>query len=278
MKGKYILLTVVSAAVLLSCQKGEKGPAEYTVRAAACAPMTKNQVGAETGGSFPVLWAQGDVISLNGALSNALPAAFEGASEAEFRINAPSLSAPYHLLYPGEQGVSGKLSFDGKVSPMYASSDDLGALFIFHQAGCGVLLSVTGDEPISAIALSAPGGEKIGGRFNVSFTDGSLTPDSASSSIAIGYDTPLALSGTPVQVFIPFAPGTFSKGLRLTLSGISGENMSWNISSGITMSRGKAYVIPTIAFSSSSPVEPQETWPKNAILEPLDEIDYEYIP
>lgn len=276
MKGKCILVFILAAA-LLSCEKVEKGPGQYTVRAVVSAPMTKNHVGSDAGGSFPVLWDEGDKITLNGTLSNALPALFEGASEAEFRINASSLSAPYHLLYPGEQGVSGKLSFDGKVSPMYASSNDLGSVFIFHQAGCGILLSITGQENLSSIVLSAPGGEKIGGRFNVSFLDGSLTPDSASSTISIVYGTPLVLSGTPKQVFIPFAPGTFSEGLCITLTGTSGEDRGWLVSSGITMSRGKAYVLPTIEYSSESLV-PHETWPKNAILEPLEEIDYEYIP
>ena len=269
------ILVVITAAALLSCQKREKEAAEYTVRAALCAPITKNHVGGDTGGSFPVLWAQGDIISLNGVQSNALSAVFEGASEAEFRITVPSLSAPYHLLYPGEQGVNGKLNFDGRVSPMYSTSENLDALFVFHQAGCGILVSVTGHEPLSAIALSAPGGEKIGGRFNVSFSNGSLTPDGASSSISVVYDTPLVLSDTPAHVFIPFAPGTFSKGLRLTLSGTSGEDRSWNISSGITMSSGKAYVLPIIAYSSSS-IDPQENWPKNTLLEPLEVIDYEY--
>ncbi len=120
-----------------------------------------------------------------------------------------------------------------------------------HHLCCGVRLSLTGDLSITTLSLSALGGEKIAGVFSPSFSDGTLTEISGDSTIIFDYDTPVVLSDVPQSFYFFFAPDTFSKGLALQAGNEHGaNNREWRFASGLTLEKGKMYLLPETAFSS----------------------------
>ncbi|MBR0240352.1 MAG: hypothetical protein IJQ52_04415 [Bacteroidales bacterium] len=248
MKRFYVMLAMALLPLTYSCEKGVEQPGALELKASILQLPTKSYLGDEEGGVFPVLWAEGDVISVNGTLTNPLTAAAAGVSEAEFRVIDASLVAPYHLLYPGEAGVSNSVVLDGILPPMYASGSDTGENFTFHQAAVGLRFSISGELPLASVTLSAPGGEKIIGRFGISFTDGTLTPSSASSEWGKIYSTPADLS-EPETFTLFIAPGSFSEGLVITAENPSGDSVTWLFAKGRSLLAGKLYTLPNLTFS-----------------------------
>lgn len=242
------MLAMALLPLTYSCEKGVEQPGALELKASILQLPTKSYLGDEEGGVFPVLWAEGDVISVNGTLTNPLTAAAAGVSEADFRVIDASSVAPYHLLYPGEEGVSSTIMLDGTLPPMYAAGDDTGETFTFHQASAALRFTVSGNLAAASVSLSAPGGEGIVGRFGISFSDGSLSPVSASPVWEKIYDAPKNLSA-PESFTLFVAPGTYSNGLMITVEDPSGGASSWLFAKGIRLLAGKLYTIPDLSFN-----------------------------
>lgn len=239
------------ALLLLACACSKDGGKSRPVqlRLALPGPATKVTMGEETAGTFPLLWQEGDMVSLNGCLSNPISASLSGKSHAAFSFADFSGSAPYNLLYPGSS--AGEVVLDGKTLALYSSSESLDGVFSLHHLCCGVRLSLTGDLTLASLSLSAPGGEKIAGRFTPSFADGSLSEVSANQSLTLDLETPVALSGTPLSFYLFFAPGTFSGGLSLKAFNPGGTiTREWRFATGLTLEKGKLYLLPETAFTS----------------------------
>lgn len=232
-----------------ACSKNGWHSRPVQLRLALPGPETKVTMGEEQSGTFPLLWQEGDRVSLNGCLSNPMSKSLSGKSHAAFSFADFSGSAPYNLLYPG--AASGQVNLDGKTIALYSSADNLDQVFCMHHLCCGVRLSLTGDLTLASLSLSAPGGEKISGRFTPSFTDGSLSEVSANQSLTLDLETPVALSDTPLSFYLFFAPGTFSGGLSLKALNPGGTiTREWRFATGRTLEKGKLYLLPETAFTS----------------------------
>lgn len=242
MKARIILLLLVG---LCACSK-EAG--YLSLRAGISHCGTKAGAGERSGDAIPVFWSEGDVISVNGTLSSPLTAASAGLSEAEFRIAATSLTAPYHLLYPGEAGDASHVLMDGLVPPMYASGDNLADAFAFAQASFGVRLCLRGNMPLASISLEAPGGESLTGRFALSFADGSLSPVSVSSRFVKPFSPAESIPDGETFTFF-FSPGTFSEGIILHATEPGGHSQAWLFAVGKTLVRGRIYSLPDLSFN-----------------------------
>ena len=232
-----------------ACSKNGWHSRPVQLRLSLPGPETKVTMGEAQSGTFPLLWQEGDRVSLNGCLSNPMSASLSGKSHAAFSFADFSGSAPYNLLYPGSS--AGEVVLDGKTLALYSSSESLDGVFSLHHLCCGVRLSLTGDLTLASLSLSAPGGEKISGRFTPSFADGSLSEVSANQSLTLDLETPVALSGTPLSFYLFFAPGTFSQGLSLQAQNTDGTiTREWRFALGRTLEKGKLYLLPETAFTS----------------------------
>jgi len=232
-----------------SCSKDKSGEAGVQVKLALPCPATKVALGAEEAGVFPLVWEEGDQVSLNGTLSNPMSAGLAGKSHAAFSFADFAGASPYHLLYPG--AADEKVTIDGKALSLYASGTSLDQVFVLHHLCCGVRLSLTGDLSLASLTLRAPGGQPIAGTFTPSFVDGSLAEVSAQSTLPMALDTPVVLSDTPQTFCLFFAPGTFSQGLSLQAQNAEGTiTREWRFALGRTLEKGKLYLLPETAFTS----------------------------
>jgi len=246
---KFKLFPILALLLAVSCSKDKSGESGVQVKLALPCPATKVALGEEDAGVFPLVWEVGDRVSLNGTLSNPMSAGLAGKSHAAFSFAGFDGAAPYTLLYPG--AADEKVTIDGKTLPLYATGASLDQVFTMHHLCCGVRLSLTGDLTLASLSLSAPGGEKISGRFTPSFTDGSLSEVSANQSLTLDLETPVALSGTPLSFYLFFAPGTFSGGLSLKALNPGGTiTREWRFATGRTLEKGKLYLLPETAFTS----------------------------
>ena len=247
MNSKLFYLLALTLAV--SCSKDGNRDSAVQVHLSLPGTATKVTLANEYAGTFPMVWQEGDQVSLNGTMSGPMSAGLSGKDNAAFSFADFSGSAPYNLLYPGS--VSGQVNLDGKTIALYSSADNLDQVFCMHHLCCGVRLRLTGDLSVATLTLSAPGGEKIAGVFSPSFADGTLTEVSGVSTIDIDYDTPVVLSDAPQTFYLFFAPDTFSKGLSLEASSEHGaSSREWRFAGGRTLEKGKMYLLPETAFSS----------------------------
>lgn len=247
MNSKLFYLLALTLAV--SCSKDGNSDCAVQVHLSLPGTATKVTLADEDAGTFPMVWQEGDRVSLNGTMSGPMSAALSGKSHAAFSFADFSGSAPYNLLYPGSS--AGEVVLDGKTLALYSSSESLDGVFSLHHLCCGVRLSLTGDLTLASLSLSAPGGEKISGRFTPSFADGSLSEVSANQSLTLDLETPVALSGTPLSFYLFFAPGTFSGGLSLKALNPGGTiTREWRFATGRTLEKGKLYLLPETAFTS----------------------------
>lgn len=237
----------VALLLLCACSKSGDQPG-VQVRLALPVQVTKAALGEEVSGEFPVVWQAGDIVSLNGTLSNPLSAGLAGGADAAFSFVSFSGSSPYNLLYPGS--LAGEIILDGKTLPLYARGTNLGEVFSLHHVCCGIRVPLTGDLSVASLTLSAPGDESIAGTFTPSFTTGALNAVTATSSVTISYETPVALSGSAQYFFIFFSPGTFSKGLHLKAQNSADVYRCWHFATGSTLVKGKLYLLPETSFSS----------------------------
>ena len=253
---RHLFVIILSAVpLLISCGRDLASDAEASlnIKVGMDTPLTKVSPGTAAAGIVPVLWQQGDKISLNGSLSNALSASFSGGEDAVFSFAGVSASSPYNLLYPGSAAED--VNFAGSVIPMYATGSDLSGVFTFHHLGTGVCVTLTGDLQVASLSLNAPGGENIAGVFALAKSagafNGNLTPSAATSSMTVDLASPVDLSdGNPHSFYLFFAPGTFSEGLVITAEDVSGVCRSWLFASGKTLTKGYVYQLPATSFSS----------------------------
>lgn len=246
---KFKLFPILALLLAVSCSKDGDRDCAVQVHLSLPGTATKVTLADEDAGTFPMVWQEGDQVSLNGTMSGPMSAGLSGKDNAAFSFADFSGSAPYNLLYPG--AASGQVNLDGKTIALYSSADNLDQVFCMHHLCCGVRLSLTGDLTLASLSLSAPGGEKISGRFTPSFTDGSLSEVSANQSLTLDLETPVALSDTPLSFYLFFAPGTFSGGLSLKALNPGGTiTREWRFATGRTLEKGKLYLLPETAFTS----------------------------
>ena len=170
---KFKLFPILALLLAVSCSKDGNRDCAVQVHLSLPGTATKVTLADEDAGTFPMVWQEGDQVSLNGTMSGPMSAGLSGKDNAAFSFADFSGSAPYHLLYPG--AADEKVTIDGKTLPLYATGASLDQVFTMHHLCCGVRLSLTGDLTLASLSLSAPGGEKIAGVFSPSFADGTLT-------------------------------------------------------------------------------------------------------
>ena len=193
---------------------------------------SRTQLGEKVDGIYPLYWSEGDQISVNGVVSNALTEG--GNTNATFTLDGV-LDYPYNVVYPAnsknevtflasQSYTAG--TFCAGAAPMcgYAASADE-AIQLQHLSGV-LRIAVSGDKTLSSIVLEAEQGN-LAGTFAVDCATGALTPVDGTGSKSVTYTLGegLALSSTATPLYIAVPAGDFGK-VNVLLYAASGEKMS----------------------------------------------------
>lgn len=227
---------------------------------------TKTVLGDAEDGVRPVLWCNGDRISVNGTASEALE--IEGkAAAADFVIN-DELTAPYSIIYPasmvkefkkgesyavitlpsqqkatsGDNIVSGSLPMAGYSTTLSAKMGQLcGILGIRLKAGSGTGL-------IRYIEVTATGGEPVSGDFRVNFQNCTLSSEAPSVNM-IRMEVQKALSAESASAFNVILPaGVYTEGFSVKVVDENGSAMVRNIGGNRELEAGKLMQMPELTF------------------------------
>lgn len=185
--------------------------------------QTKTSLGSEP--DYNVLWSEGDQISVNGILSNAVTEEDHGKTQVRFRVDG-DLTAPYKVLYPGtdktnvitlpatQNYVAG--SYDGAAYAAYGTVEQLnGENTATLSNFCGlVCFALNGSAILSRIEVNALGGEKLHGAFTLADSFNGEFTGGAEGTLTYNFGEGLKLSATDTYVYIALPAQTYSAGVE----------------------------------------------------------------
>ena len=179
---------------------------------------TRTQLGEAENGVYPITWAEGDQITVNGETSEPLAAADADTANAVFTFNA-ELAAPYCVAYPAAEAnqvvfaaeqeyVDG--TFANGAATMYGYARN-GNITLNHLTGVLKIGVVCGEDVdffdapiIQSVKISTIDRAPIAGAFNINFETGAVTAtDDAVSVINYSIDEKLSQSPTYLHVAVP---------------------------------------------------------------------------
>ena len=208
--------------------------------------LTKTVMGDKNGSNYPVYWAEGDVVSLNGYLSNAITSETAGSDIASFAVELPSdMPAPYNLLYPGQVGVSDQVAFPAQQTftagtfatntlPMYATANTLGAGFSLDYLGAVIRVPIKffTATTIKSFELKTRAGEALSGVFtlgkdeNGAFNGTLQAAADAASTVTLAFAEGQNVYESQTETFHFVIPaGVYSEGIEMTLYDTDGGYM-----------------------------------------------------
>ena len=251
MKKIYTLISVFSLILLAaSCAKEidnsarEEIPGEETLTVTLSvpeSPVTKTALGSKEGSSYPVLWGESDVITLNGTAATTFTRGV-GNTTATATFKLANLSAPFNFLYGGVPDQGNQVSFpstqhyesggfDPAAMPMYASLASRSDNVTFNHVAALLKFSFTGSKKLSSITLTAADGAKsLSGNFTIGATagilNGSLTPASGGASLIYSFGGNKQLSDDPFVFYIAIPAGTYEGGITLDVVDNSSGHMT----------------------------------------------------
>ena len=179
----------------------------------------------KNGDVYEVLWKEGDKISVNGTLSEAVAATDNGKKNVDFTVNG-TLTAPYNVLNPGttstnvislpatQNYVAG--SFDPAAAASYGVATKVGDKYSAKLKNfCGILcFALNGNATLSKIVVNSLGSEKLTGNFTISnFETGAFT-GGTSGSLTYSFGSGLTLTGTDTPVYVAIPAQAYASGLE----------------------------------------------------------------
>lgn len=192
---------------------------------------SRTQLGAEADGIYPVMWSEGDAISVNGTPSKSITIA-NGGKVATFTFDGV-VNYPYNIAYPA--AAEGKVLFAAKQShtestfangaaTMYGYAESEGGLKLNHLTGV-LKIAVQGDKTLSHAQISTIDRAPIAGTFAIDFASGEVSP-TAESAVVINYSfgDGVQLSSTPLYMHIAVPEGEYDE-LYITLYDTEGGVM-----------------------------------------------------
>ena len=253
--------------MLLSCDKEPQKQA-FLLKAGVEEAAVKTVLGDKEGSKYPVLWSEGDVISVNGLVSKPLTAEEAGAASATFTFEEkPADAGVYNVVYPGSN-TSGRVvfpasqsyvedSFSPGAAPLIGQTDNLDAPVTMRSCAAAIRFSIKGNVKLTSMEVSTPAGEKISGNFDMN-----LNPqDGASAKMNYSFGSGLALSETARAVVFTVPEGSYQKGIRAVLKASGGSSMTLSFfTSGATV-EAKVCAFPSITFQAGKEIILNETDP-----------------
>lgn len=262
MKRHISIIFAAALALTLSCEKAvtpENGTTRLTV---SIDNNLKTGLGDASDGKRPVLWSEGDCISVNGVASKPLSAAQAGQKSATFDFDEV-LNTPYNILYPASLSADSFVlpatqsytegSFDPAAAPLYGTGDNT-AIMLANL--CDILrFGFTGSEVLDRIVISSVGGEPVAGTVTMAkssdkFTGAVSIDSNKSTEITYSFGTDgLALTSSAEDLFIPVIKGTYAAGFTVKVYTKGGTSMTLGIfGSGRTLEGSKVLLFPDKEF------------------------------
>ena len=242
---------------------------------------TRTQLGEKADGTYPLTWAAGDAISVNGSVSNALAADEAGATTATFTFENGFGSAPYFVAYPAtstnnqvvfaaEQTHTSNTTFGNNAAVMYGYATDLNSIKLNHLTGVLKIGVVSNNnETLKSVRISTVDRKPIAGAFNATYNAETekmeLTPAEgatevitykASDNASIIAPMGTATSENPNYIYVVVPAGTYGE-LYVTLESADGV------------------MYKTITTNSTKPINAGTVreFTSNVVFEPTDESD-----
>lgn len=263
------LLTAIVFVLPFSCAKNslsESDPGVETMILSArlAHQETKTMLGVPSAGVCPVLWKTGDMVSVNGVVSdNAVTAGENGTKDVDFTISSP-VSAPYKVLYPGtasenmislpstQNYVTG--SFDAAAAASYGNAQKSGDNYSVQLNNfCGLIgFAVKGSVTLDRIEVKSLGSEKLHGNFTLA-TDASGFTGAFSGGTAgtLVYDCDVALSNTDTYFYIAIPAQAYAAGIEALVYQADGAFMRLKFwGSGYTLASNKLVQFNSFTYAA----------------------------
>lgn len=192
---------------------------------------SRTQLGAEADGIYPVMWSEGDAISVNGTPSKSITIA-NGGKVATFTFDGV-VNYPYNIAYPA--AAEGKVLFAAKQShtestfangaaTMYGYAETNDGLSLNHLTGV-LKIAVQGDKTLSHAQISTIDRAPIAGTFAIDFASGEVSPTAESAAVInYSFGKGVKLSATPIYMHIAVPEGEYDE-LYITLYDTEGGVM-----------------------------------------------------
>lgn len=258
MKNKLSFLLILMAAGI-SCSREAAAPTvednDYTIVAATLPGGVRTALGEKTDGKYPVLWQPGDVIGINGAVSDPLDDGFTPSKSAQFRFSGAVLHEPYYGAYPASavssySAGSAILTLPTEQRYVQGSFDPEAGLLVGVGGASGLTLRMPfcimkitiaagthTSHAITSVKLKANGSEKMSGPFT---TDYSTVSPAAG---ALNYVMVKSEAGIPLgsSVFIVYPAQEYADGISIEIEDSERHYMRMVSSSAHRPSAGKLY-------------------------------------
>mgnify|MGYP004662999515 CR=1 FL=1 len=270
-----VLTAMAATALVLSCtgeqQPEQKPGTEPTTEvktvftASAFENETKTALGDKADGKYPVLWAEGDCISVNGVVSEALTAEEAGGKKANFTVKG-AVEAPYTAIYPSSARVSeNSVKFVSAQTPAEAGFDPAAAIMVasgesttleFRQL-CAYLRIVVNyptncTRRASKAVFKGNASEDVAGDFGFSAgEDGGVTLGEVSGAGAKTLTlTPADAEGGLVNFCMALPPQTFKSGFSLEFSDAKGCFLKAETTAEVALKQGVILNAPELTFTA----------------------------
>ncbi|MBR2025941.1 MAG: hypothetical protein IKA07_02255 [Alistipes sp.] len=229
---KILSLLLVSGAILMaSCTTdatkdiGVDAVGKNLTTITLSLEQSRTQLGEKAGELYPLLWSEGDQISINGVASTALSASEAGAASATFSV-AGSLQKPYCIAYPAaaagqvlfadKQAHASNTTFGSGVSTMYAYTEDGLGVQLNHLTGV-LKIGVVGSAKLVLAQISTVDRKPIAGAFDFDFEKGEATATASSKElIEYSFGEGVQLSSEPTYIHAVVPAGEYDE-LYVTL-------------------------------------------------------------
>ena len=256
MNAKLFYLLAALPVLLLSCGKEPQKQA-FLLKVGVEEVAVKTVLGSKENGKYPVLWSEGDVIAVNGSLSQPLAAGDAGTSSASFTFDEkPATAGVYNVVYPGT-ATSGRVVFSPGAAPLIGQTDNLDAPVTLRSCAAVIRFPIKGNVKLTSMEVSTPAGEKISGNFDMNL----VPQDGASAKMNYSFGSGLALSETARTVVFTVPAGSYQKGIRAVLKASGGSSMTLSFfTSGATI-EAKVCAFPSITFQAGKEIILNETDP-----------------
>ena len=194
--------------------------------------QSRTQLGEKAGELYPLLWSEGDQISINGVASTALSADAAGAASATFSV-AGSPAKPYCIAYPAaaagqvvfaDEQTHTEGTFASGVATMYAYAADGLGVTLNHLTGV-LKIGVTGSAKLVLAQISNVNRKPIAGAFDFDFEKGEATATAASKEVVnYSFGEGVQLSSEPTYIHAAVPAGEYGE-LYVTLYDAEGGVM-----------------------------------------------------
>ena len=188
-----------------------------------------------------ILWSKGDLLSLfnaNGQTCTYTLTGDGGQTSGDFQTETMPEEGYRYAIYPA---VPEATASEGVIStsipetqtyngsdfpvsyPMAAVSSD-GENYQFTNLATVLDLSLVGDAAVKTISIEAAGGEKLAGAATVDFNgETPVMTATESASVTLTCTEPVQLTASATEFRFIVAPGTYSKGFKITVTDKAGK-------------------------------------------------------